>query len=111
MTEDQLQAKIFQWTWNNYPQTRRLFFHIPNGGARNKIEAIKFKAIGVLPGVPDMLLIWKNTPYFFELKSLTGKVSNDQKKVHQVLLDNNIQVYVIRTEEQFQEIFKNIIGK
>jgi hypothetical protein len=31
--------------------------HIPNGGFRTKVEAGKFKRMGVLPGMPD-LLVW-----------------------------------------------------
>jgi len=30
MTEEQLQAKIFQHMWNYYPSTRRRFFHVAN---------------------------------------------------------------------------------
>jgi hypothetical protein len=28
-----------------------VYFHVPNGGSRGKIEAAKFKAMGVRPGV------------------------------------------------------------
>ncbi len=30
--------------------------HIPNGGARGIVEASRFKAMGVRPGVPDLFL-------------------------------------------------------
>lgn len=31
-------------------------FHIPNGGKRNLVEAVKFKQLGVKPGVPDLFI-------------------------------------------------------
>jgi hypothetical protein len=47
-------------------------FHIPNGGARNKIVAAKLKAEGVKPGVSDYLLPAPVASYrglFLELKA------------------------------------------
>lgn len=32
-------------------------FHCPNGGGRSKAEAGILKAMGVLPGIPDLLII------------------------------------------------------
>jgi hypothetical protein len=81
ITEIQLQSKCFQWTWNQYPETRRCFFHVPNGGSRNKIEAGQLKASGVVAGVPDMLLVWKGSVYAFEFKTETGVLSDAQKEV------------------------------
>jgi hypothetical protein len=33
-------------------------FHVPNGGERDKREAAKLKAMGVLPGVSDLVFVW-----------------------------------------------------
>ena len=33
-----------------------LLFHIPNGGSRNRLEAINLKRQGVKAGVPDLFL-------------------------------------------------------
>ena len=33
------------------------WFHTPNGGSRNAIEAAKFKRMGVKAGIPDILII------------------------------------------------------
>lgn len=43
------------------------FFHSPNGGKRNKIEAALFKAMGVLKGLPDLVML---TP--FTIKGVTS---------------------------------------
>jgi len=109
MTEIQLQAKIFQFTWNEYPETRGLFFHVPNGGSRNKIEGMQLKASGVIPGIPDMILLHKGSAYGFELKKQDGKVSEAQVKVHKTWQDNGTPVYVIRSFEEFLPIWEEII--
>ena len=100
-SEDQLQAACFKWSWNERPQTRRLIFHIPNGGKRNRIEAVKFKAIGLLPGAPDMGFIWNGITYYFELKIETGKLSPVQEKIHKIWKANNIDVIIIKSIDSF----------
>ena len=110
MSEIQLQTSCFTWLWNNYPQTRRLFFHVPNGGNRNAIEGMQLKASGVVAGIPDCILVHCGRCYGFEFKTLTGKVSPVQEKVHQAWSNDGTPVYIIRTIEEFQEIINSILG-
>lgn len=79
------QARLFNWARmmeGRYPELRMLF-HIPNGGARNKAEAGRFKAEGVKAGVPDLFLPAPRGKYhglFLELKrQYGGRVSPAQK--------------------------------
>ena len=81
-SEDEFQQALFQWHWSNFPDQRRLLFHVPNGGTRNKIEAMRLKAKGVVPGVPDLGFFWKGRTYWFELKTQKGTLSPAQKKLH-----------------------------
>lgn len=37
-----------------------IYFHVPNGGLRGKAEAAKFKAMGTLPGVTDLIFVWND---------------------------------------------------
>lgn len=111
MSEIQLQAKCFQFMWNEYPSTRRLFFHVPNGGQRNAIEGMQLKASGVVAGIPDMILIHSGKAYGFELKTPTGKVSPVQEVVHKVWAKDGTPVFIIRTEEEFKKIISNLLGK
>jgi|SRR5215467_10136169 len=37
-----------------------LWFHVPNGEVRDKRVAAKLKAMGVMPGVADLLFFWKH---------------------------------------------------
>lgn len=78
-TEQQIQAALFAWA-----DAKRIenFFSIPNGGSRNKIEAVNLKRAGVRAGVPDMMLAIKRKGYgglFIELKrDRTCKPSPEQ---------------------------------
>jgi len=60
-----------------------LIYHIPNGGARSKIEAGIMKAEGVRKGMPDYHLPVARQGYiglYIELKAPGGRVSKDQKE-------------------------------
>lgn len=78
------QTWLFRWATmmsQAHPELRTMF-HVPNGGSRNKIEAAKFKAQGVKPGVPDVVLPVPSDGYhglFIEMKRRSGgRVSEDQ---------------------------------
>ena len=110
MTEEKLQAKCYQWAVNNYPCLRfGCLFHVPNGGSRVKREAVVFKAIGVVAGVPDLILIHQNKTYGIELKTKTGKVSDKQIKVHEAWKKQGIDTYIVRSFEEFKELIENIV--
>lgn len=85
-TEGDEQATLFSWAEmksGKYPELR-LLFHVPNGGSRGKVEAARFKAEGVKPGVPDLFLpvargLWHGL--FIELKRQKGgRVSEAQRR-------------------------------
>lgn len=101
MNEKQIQAKAFQEVWNRYPQTRRLIFHVPNGGSRNKIEGMQLKAQGVVAGIPDILFIWKGTVYPFEFKTGTGNLSPAQIDIHSTWKGQGIETMIVRSPEEF----------
>jgi hypothetical protein len=46
--------------------------HVPNGGYRGAIEAAIFKSLGVIAGVPDLLLVYCGKIYALELKAAKG---------------------------------------
>lgn len=99
MTEDQIQASFFQQAWNNYPQIRGLLFSVPNGGSRNQIEAMKFKATGLTPGIPDMILLWEGKVYGFEFKTAQGRLSDAQERIHTIWFGAGCPVYVLRSAQ------------
>jgi hypothetical protein len=61
------------------------FCHIPNGGARTAIAGALFKALGVRPGAPDLLIVRGGQPLFLELKAPGRKPSPAQLECHEAL--------------------------
>jgi hypothetical protein len=60
--------------------------HVPNGGYRGAIEAAIFKSLGVIAGVPDLLLIFKGKTYGLELKATkSGRLSPAQIRTHELM--------------------------
>src|SRR5262245_46709672 len=67
-----------------------IVFHCPNGELRDKRAASKLRALGTLPGVPDLIFCWcevmPDDPgggkqfcvLFLELKRPGGKLSTEQ---------------------------------
>ena len=54
--EERVQRELVAYLRANLPKPW-LVFHVPNGGGRSKAEAGILKAMGVLAGVPDLLVI------------------------------------------------------
>jgi len=108
-SELQIQGICFQWAWNTYANTRRLLFHVPNGGKRSKVEAAWLKSSGVISGIPDLLLVWGKTIHAFEMKTEKGTVSDAQAAVHKAWATQGIIVHIVRTVDDFKRIFLNII--
>jgi len=84
-TESEEQKALFQWaklSEGRYPELK-LMHHIPNGGHRNKVVAVKLAAEGVKRGVPDICLPVARNEYhglYIELKRTKGgSVSAEQK--------------------------------
>lgn len=84
-TESMEQQTLFEWAAWAAPQFPglNLMFHIPNGGARSKSEAGRFKAEGVKAGVPDVCLPvvrgrWHGL--YIEMKRVGGRVEPEQQE-------------------------------
>lgn len=105
---DAIQQKVFEYLWNNYPESRRCFWHTPNEltpdnyvqqaiAATKKscpswiicilkewqkrflIKLSKRKSIGVLAGVTDLVFYWKGVLYMFDIKIGSDTLSDAQK--------------------------------
>ncbi len=51
-----------------------VWFHCPNGGARNRTEAAILSGLGVKPGIPDLLILYRGQLIGIELKAQTGRL-------------------------------------
>jgi hypothetical protein len=50
-----------------------VWFHVPNGGRRNPVEAAIFSGLGVRPGVADLILLREGKVFALELKTERGR--------------------------------------
>lgn len=120
-SELQLQSECFQWSWKEFPKSRRLFWAVPNGGLRTMLDANNFKASGVIEGIWDSHLFYHNKLYIFEFKvgknTLTidhvdkkGKKHFGQKEWGCMMELHGAEKYVIRDFEQFKRIFAKLMN-
>jgi len=58
-----------------------LWFHAANGELRTKRDAAKLKAMGVTPGIPDIVMIADGKTYGLELKTKKGRLSPEQQSM------------------------------
>jgi hypothetical protein len=59
----------------------KLLYHVPNGEARERRTGSKLKRMGVVRGIPDVILAMPNKCYhslYIEFKSCEGKQSKEQ---------------------------------
>ena len=56
-----------------------VYWAVPNGGKRSKVEAARLKAEGVRAGVPDVHFMFRGKFYVIEIKKKKGRLSEDQK--------------------------------
>jgi hypothetical protein len=95
--EGQEQAALIKEIELRYPALAKLIYHVPNGGHRHKLVAIKLKAQGVRAGVPDLVLPMARGGYFglyIEFKAAPpndAEVSTSQSNYIQAL---NLQGYL-----------------
>lgn len=112
--ESRLQARCFSWCWNEFPETRRLIFHIENERSDgNKIDGARRKAMGLVAGVSDLILLMPRGKWHglcIEMKTLTGR-QRDEQKVWQSLVEKQGYRYeLVRTEDDFQALIRSYLN-
>jgi hypothetical protein len=104
-SESLLQSECFQYHWNNFPDQRGLLFHVQQK-ARNKIEGNRFKAMGVVSGVSDMIYLKPGgRPLLIEFKTETGTQSSTQKDWQQKVEAIGYEYVICRSFSHFQQLF------
>ena len=95
--EDQIHRAIldyFRWAlphgW--------IVFHPANGGKRDKVTAAKLKGLGVVAGIPDLMIVG---PECFlaviEVKTATGRLSLEQAKMKDKFMDLGVPYAIARS--------------
>jgi len=80
--EDRMQNRVMAYLQNNYKDA--LSIHVPNEGRRSPFERFKFKYLGGVSGVPDILVFYKNASNIglaIELKVGYNKPTENQKTI------------------------------
>lgn len=84
-SEDTEQIAVIQWAQynvNRHPELKWLH-HCPNGGSRNRNEAVKLKQMGVKSGVSDLCLPYPKGIYcglYIEMKFGDNRQQDTQKE-------------------------------
>lgn len=112
-SEAALQAQCIEYMRFQYPNI--ICFSIPNGGSRNKLEAIKLKKTGVLAGVPDLFIAthYMSDTYtfhglFIELKKKGGRLTASQEAMILKLENSGYKVKVIYSFDEFVRTIKGL---
>lgn len=106
-TETQIHIAIYHWIKTVSPST--ICLHVPNGGLRSKREAAKLKAMGVLPGVPDLILICEAPGpclAFLEIKAPRAYLTPEQKLFISRIDAMGVPYAVVRSIDEVRTIFR-----
>ena len=112
--EDAAQAEVIRWARMRQATAPELelLYHIPNGGKRGKLEACRLKAQGVKPGVPDLHLPVARAGYhglWIEMKTATGRLSEDQRKIIAMLCAEGHRVEICRSAADAVEVLEDYL--
>jgi len=124
--ERHLQIMCFQYFKRAYPKLDRLFYAVPNGGSRHKIEAANLKLQGVKAGTADAILM---RPYIerpdiafpfdgdtyhalcIEFKADSKAKQTDNQKEWQTAVESQGYLYkVIYDFDSFKTLIDNYIS-
>lgn len=98
--EDKIQHNIVKAVRLKYPRPKALIFAVPNGGWRSKLTAAILKATGVLPGVSDLIFLYRGKIIFVEVKTEDGQQSPAQKEFQKTVTDMGFQYWIVRSASQ-----------
>lgn len=111
MSESKIQADFHIKLWNTYPRTRKLCFHVPNRYYNSILEGARYKAMGVLAGVPDYFIMIPANSYaglIIEFKDPERNINKDheanQAKVQNALASAGYLVKVCESVADAWEI-------
>lgn len=108
-SEDALQQKCIFWFHNDYSNLRGLLFSVPNGGARTSKEGKRMKLTGVVPGVSDLILLYKTQTYLIELKIKRGNQSSVQKNWQEKVECQGFNYFIITSLTEFRRLINQLI--
>jgi hypothetical protein len=92
--EQQIQRAVADHLrWRGVPGL--FWFHPANGGWRSAIEAAIFKSLGVVAGVPDIIIIHSGQCFGLELKADRGRLTDVQRDAHERMREAGARVATV----------------
>lgn len=113
--EMKLQAACVLIAWNDFPETRKLLFHVENEDSHgNSIRGAIRKAQGIVSGVSDLILLIPRGKWhglMIEMKRHDGSQSPNQREWEQLVKAQGYRYEVIRTEEDFRALLTEYLAE
>ena len=114
-TEHAEQSAVIHWAllMENYQPALKNLFAIPNAGKRSIGVAMYYKKEGLKSGVPDLMLPFPNREFhglFIEMKSDTGRPTENQKEWISRLRDAGYQCDVCRSADEAIRLISDYLG-
>ena len=115
--EEREQARLIRWS--HRPIVRELapalawLFHTPNGGKRDGFTGAQMRAMGVKPGVPDLLMPIGTAAFVglaIEMKAPDGRVSTAQSDWLGILAQNGWKTAVCFSADEAYAVICEYIG-
>jgi hypothetical protein len=106
--ESKIQQEIFIDFHNKHPD---LIIHsVPNGGTRNKLEAIELKRTGIVAGIADLIIhLPDGISVMVEVKNESGKQSKEQIKIQDKMIAMNSNYILVRSLKDFNNQIKKYL--
>ena len=114
--EGRIQAECFAWFWNEFPQYRKLLFHVPNENDRadsNPIQGAIRKSLGVVPGVSDLILLVPRGSHgalLIEMKDEKGIQKPAQKEWQTIVEAQGYKYCLCRSLAQFKNVISDYLN-
>lgn len=114
--EGRIQAECFAWFWNEFPQYRKLLFHVPNENDRadsNPIQGAIRKSLGVVPGVSDLILLVPRGSHgalLIEMKDEKGTQKPAQKEWQTLVEAQGYKYCLCRSLAQFKNVISDYLN-
>ncbi|MEM1346156.1 MAG: VRR-NUC domain-containing protein [Pseudomonadota bacterium] len=77
-------------------------WHTPNGGQRPGIVGPKMRGLGVMPGIPDLLLLHDGGTFGLEIKRPGKNATPQQAALHEQMRAAGALIEVVRSIEEAQ---------
>ena len=113
-SERQIQIRCVSWFRARYPEASKVFFSVPNGGARNAWTAKNLRDEGALSGVADLILLVPRHGYAclcIEMKKPGGRQSESQKAFEEAVREFKGKYVVCYSLEEFQASVADYLEK